>query len=95
MQVKIHGNGKELFGDGLALWYVKDRMEEGPVFGSKDYFSGLAIFIDTYSNHNGEHNVSIYYFARGFYADLVLFCNGFLWSSFLVTASASLCVLHD
>ena len=31
----------------------------GPVFGSKDYFMGLAIILDTYSNHNGPHNVSI------------------------------------
>ena len=30
----------------------------GPVFGSKDYFVGLAIIADTYSNHNGPHNVS-------------------------------------
>lgn len=57
---KVHGKGKELFGDGLALWYAKDRMVTGPVFGSKDYFSGLAIILDTYSNHNGPHNVCIY-----------------------------------
>lgn len=30
----------------------------GPVFGSRDYFSGLGIFFDTYSNHNGPHDVS-------------------------------------
>lgn len=30
----------------------------GPVFGSKNYFSGLAVFFDTYSNENGEHAVS-------------------------------------
>ena len=30
----------------------------GPVFGSKDFFVGLAIIADTYSNHNGPHNVS-------------------------------------
>lgn len=58
---KVHGKGKELFGDGLALWYAKERMVPGPVFGSKDYFSGLAIILDTYSNHNGPHNVSICY----------------------------------
>ena len=32
-------------------------MIKGPVFGSKDYFHGLAIILDTYSNHNGPHNV--------------------------------------
>jgi mannose-binding lectin 2 len=31
-------------------------MVEGPVFGSKDLFHGLAIIADTYSNHNGPHN---------------------------------------
>ena len=29
----------------------------GDVFGSKDYFYGLGVFFDTYSNHNGEHQV--------------------------------------
>lgn len=32
-------------------------MKYGPVFGNKDLFEGLAVIIDTYSNHNGEHNV--------------------------------------
>lgn len=55
---KIHGKGKDLYGDGMVVWYSKDRMVGGPVFGSKDLFSGLAIILDTYSNHNGPHNVS-------------------------------------
>ncbi|XP_033221290.1 vesicular integral-membrane protein VIP36 isoform X2 [Belonocnema kinseyi] len=53
---KVHGKGRELFGDGLAIWYAKDRMQEGPVFGNKDFFQGLGIILDTYSNHNGPHN---------------------------------------
>ncbi|XP_036673271.2 vesicular integral-membrane protein VIP36 [Drosophila suzukii] len=53
---KVHGKGSELFGDGFAIWYTKERMQTGPVFGSKDHFSGLAIILDTYSNHNGPHN---------------------------------------
>ncbi|XP_045455543.1 vesicular integral-membrane protein VIP36 [Melitaea cinxia] len=56
VQFKVHGRGKDLFGDGFAIWYVRDRMQPGPVFGSKDYFQGLAIILDTYSNHNGAHN---------------------------------------
>lgn len=61
MQVhfKVHGKGKDLFGDGLAIWYAKDRLTEGPVFGNTDFFHGLAIILDTYSNHNGPHNVRI------------------------------------
>ncbi|KAI8485619.1 Vesicular integral-membrane protein VIP36 [Branchiostoma belcheri] len=53
---KVHGLGSSLFGDGFAVWYVKDRMQLGPVFGNKDNFVGLGIFFDTYSNHNGPHN---------------------------------------
>nr|ADU25045.1 vesicular mannose-binding lectin-like protein [Antheraea pernyi] len=56
VQFKVHGRSKDLFGDGFVIWYVKDRMQHGPVFGSKDYFNGLAIVLDTYSNHNGAHN---------------------------------------
>lgn len=55
---KVSGKGKELYGDGLAIWYAKERLVPGAVFGSKDNFLGLAIILDTYSNHNGPHNVS-------------------------------------
>lgn len=55
LHFKIHGTGDTLFGDGFAFWYSRDRLQEGAVFGSKDYFYGLGIFFDTYSNHNGEH----------------------------------------
>ncbi|KAG8040183.1 hypothetical protein G9C98_000753 [Cotesia typhae] len=47
---------RDLFGDGFAIWYAKDRMASGPVFGNKDFFHGLAVILDTYSNHNGPHN---------------------------------------
>lgn len=57
VQFKVHGKGSELFGDGFSIWYAKDRMKPGPVFGSQDYFQGLAVILDTYSNHNGAHNV--------------------------------------
>lgn len=53
---KVHGKGKDLFGDGFAIWYARDRMIPGPVFGNVDYHHGLAIILDTYSNHNGPHN---------------------------------------
>jgi mannose-binding lectin 2 len=57
IQFKVTGTTKDLFGDGIALWYTRDRMQNGPVFGSRDMFSGLAVIADTYSNHNGPHNV--------------------------------------
>lgn len=55
---KVHGKGKDLFGDGFAIWYTKDYLIEGDVFGNQNFFTGLAIILDTYSNHNGVHNVS-------------------------------------
>ena len=58
VQFRVSGSTKDLYGDGFAIWYTRDRMQPGEVFGSKDYFSGLAIVADTYSNHNGPHNVS-------------------------------------
>ncbi|KAK9532427.1 hypothetical protein VZT92_009809 [Zoarces viviparus] len=53
MQVhfKIHGQGKKnLNGDGLAIWYTKERVQKGPVFGNIDNFTGLGVFVDTYPN---------------------------------------------
>uniref|UniRef100_A0A8C2CKF7 Lectin, mannose-binding 2-like a n=1 Tax=Cyprinus carpio TaxID=7962 RepID=A0A8C2CKF7_CYPCA len=42
---KIHGQGKKnLNGDGLAIWYTKERMQKGPVFGNRDFFTGLGVF---------------------------------------------------
>ncbi|XP_078095410.1 lectin, mannose-binding 2-like a isoform X2 [Mustelus asterias] len=57
MQVhfKVHGQGKKnLNGDGFAMWYTKERMQPGTVFGSKDLFSGLGIFMDTYPNEEKQ-----------------------------------------
>jgi len=50
VEFKISGSTSHLFGDGLALWITSDRAEPGPVFGSKDHFNGLGIFLDTYKN---------------------------------------------
>lgn len=63
---KVSGKGKDLYGDGFAIWYARDRLVPGPVFGSKDHFMGLAIILDTYSNHNGPHNVCVTCIRSGF-----------------------------
>ncbi|NP_991288.2 lectin, mannose-binding 2-like a precursor [Danio rerio] len=48
---RVHGQGKKnLNGDGLAVWYTKERMQRGPVFGNRDFFTGLGVFVDTYPN---------------------------------------------
>ncbi|XP_059919186.1 vesicular integral-membrane protein VIP36 isoform X2 [Gadus macrocephalus] len=51
VQYKIHGSGKKnLHGDGIAIWYTKERLHPGPIFSHNAVFHGLAVFIDTYSN---------------------------------------------
>ncbi|KAG9044041.1 hypothetical protein FS837_008856 [Tulasnella sp. UAMH 9824] len=47
---QISGGSGHLFGDGMAIWLTKTRAEYGPVFGSKDNFEGVGIFLDTYAN---------------------------------------------
>nr|XP_002126496.1 vesicular integral-membrane protein VIP36 [Ciona intestinalis] len=50
VQFKVHGGGRTLGADGFAIWYTKERMTPGPVFGSRDEFHGLGVFFDTYKN---------------------------------------------
>ncbi|KAL7669566.1 hypothetical protein ACOME3_010218 [Neoechinorhynchus agilis] len=56
IEFQVTGSGSDLYGDGLVFWYAKEAMIDGPVFGYKDYFHGLGVFMDTYNNHNGEHS---------------------------------------
>ncbi|GFR02843.1 vesicular integral-membrane protein VIP36 [Trichonephila clavata] len=56
IQFHIHGKGVHLNGNGMAFWYAKERLTPGHVFGSKDYFSGLGLFIDTVENAAAPHN---------------------------------------
>lgn len=55
-EFKVAGSAAQLYGDGFAFWYTKDWGVKGNVFGNQDLFTGLAVFFDTYSNHQGEHN---------------------------------------
>lgn len=56
VEFKISGDSSHLYGDGLALWLTKERAHEGPIFGSKDKFSGIGVFLDTYSNGHHEYD---------------------------------------
>ncbi|XP_076855256.1 lectin, mannose-binding 2-like b [Brachyhypopomus gauderio] len=56
VEFKIHGQGKKnLNGDGMAVWITRERMQTGPVFGNKNHFTGLGIFVDTYPNEDKHH----------------------------------------
>lgn len=56
VEFRVSGKGKDLFGDGMAFWYVKRPLTTGSVFGNEELFSGLGIFMDTYANQNGAHS---------------------------------------
>jgi len=51
LHLEFHiGGGGRIGADGMALWYAAEPKMEGPVFGSKDYFNGIAILLDTFDN---------------------------------------------
>lgn len=56
-EFKVDGQATNTYGDGLAMWLTDERAQSGPVFGSKDYFTGLGIFFDTFANarHVSSH----------------------------------------
>jgi len=56
VEFKISGDSSHLFGDGLAVWLTKDRIQPGPVFGNQDEFDGLGIFLDTYGNSRHSYS---------------------------------------
>lgn len=51
VEFAITGKSTGVSGDGMAIWFTEDRGVSGPVFGHKDLFRGLGIFIDTYKNN--------------------------------------------
>ena len=56
-QIQGESNTK-LYGDGLALWYTKESLEKGTVFGNRDRWNGLGIFFDTYDNTDHSGTIS-------------------------------------
>jgi hypothetical protein len=44
------GGGGRTGGDGLAVWLVEEPGTLGPVFGARDNWNGIGIFIDSYDN---------------------------------------------
>ena len=46
---KVHGKGRDLFGDGMAIWYVRDRLQLGK-YRSTCLLSPLLLSTICYSN---------------------------------------------
>ncbi|KAG0358373.1 legume-like lectin family-domain-containing protein [Gamsiella multidivaricata] len=59
MSFKIYGQS-HLGGKGLAFWYTQEHAVEGPIFGSKDQWKGLGVFLDTSDPANQRMNSVIY-----------------------------------
>ncbi|KAF8932457.1 hypothetical protein BGZ47_011371 [Haplosporangium gracile] len=58
-QFKAFGQG-HVGGKGLAFWYTQERAIEGNVFGSKDQWKGLGVFMDTADPANQRNNPVVY-----------------------------------
>lgn len=51
MKFRISGQGKNFFGDGIALWMVQQGYyTEGPLHGFQDKFYGIGVIFDTFKN---------------------------------------------
>jgi mannose-binding lectin 2 len=51
MEFRISGQGKRLFGDGIAVWLVEQSyFSSGSFHGFNEYFKGLGVVVDTYRN---------------------------------------------
>ncbi|KAK3846403.1 MAG: legume-like lectin family-domain-containing protein [Linnemannia gamsii] len=57
---KANGQGANGGGRGFAFWYTEERAVEGPVFGNKDKFKGLGVFMDTADPANQRSHPVIY-----------------------------------
>jgi mannose-binding lectin 2 len=62
LKFRISGQGEKLFGDGLALWFMKDATDAftDSTFGNKIHggpakFTGFAVIIDTFKNSEVRH----------------------------------------
>lgn len=51
----LHSKSTNLFGDGFGIWFIDQKSDIGDVFGAKNYFQGLGIFVDTYKNGRRGH----------------------------------------
>ncbi|KAI8380926.1 legume-like lectin family-domain-containing protein [Radiomyces spectabilis] len=48
VEVAFKVTGNQMHGGrGLAFWYTKDKMIDGPIFGARDQWDGLSIWLDS------------------------------------------------
>jgi len=60
MEFRISGQGKSLFGDGIALWLADQAyFSTGTYHGFNEYFKGVGIVIDTYKNRGDKSHKDV------------------------------------
>jgi mannose-binding lectin 2 len=56
VRFRISGQGKQLFGDGMAVWVTDHAYHrDGPLLGSTDRFTGFGVMFDTFRNTEAGH----------------------------------------
>jgi len=56
LRLRVSGQGKRLFGDGMAFWFTtQSDFKQGPAHGFTDTFKGFGIIFDTYVNTDPGH----------------------------------------
>lgn len=55
VELRISGRGR-IGADGMGIWYTTSSAELGPVYGSKDFFTGMGVFLDSFDNDNRGNN---------------------------------------
>lgn len=48
--VRISGQGRTLFGDGMGIFVTTTRYQDGPLLGYTDKFAGFGVLLDTFRN---------------------------------------------
>ena len=61
LKFRISGQGKNFFGDGLALWVVQQSFyDPGDLHGFKENFQGVGIIFDTFRSLECDLNVILF-----------------------------------
>lgn len=57
LKFRISGQGKNFFGDGIAMWLVDQKFHNaGDLHGFHERFTGVAIILDTFRNTENVEN---------------------------------------
>lgn len=53
VELKIEGSGRNLYGDGMALWFLEEMTQPGRLMGLSELYKGASLVLDTYRNGKG------------------------------------------